>query len=103
MAFEYPAILYMLKKLWLKAKYLFFHKGLVEYENKFALRKHLHKHVFVFFLTPSFSIYKQGWPNGGSRAACGFSDPCWGLFEPFAKLKNYMGNLRMISCDDLFF
>ena len=25
------------------------------------------------------------------------------LFEPFKKLKNYMGNLRMISCDDLFF
>ena len=25
------------------------------------------------------------------------------LFEPFEKLKIYMGNLRMISCDDLFF
>ena len=24
------------------------------------------------------------------------------LFEPFEKLKIYIGNLRMISCDDLF-
>ena len=39
----------------------------------------------------------QGWPNGGS------SDPCWRLFKPFKKLKNYMGVRRMFSCDDLFF
>ena len=34
-------------------------------------------------------IIHQGWPNGCS------SDPCLRLFEPFEKLKNYMGNLRM--------
>ena len=27
----------------------------------------------------------------------------WQLFEPFEKLKNYMGNRRMISSDDIFF